>query len=850
MKSINKRGDAEIISYVFLILIISLIVGSIFTFAIPEIAKQQSITKFNNSKDYIDNIDNSIQTIMVSPIDSTEIINLNLNNLYLEIDSDANTIKIYHLINGNYYENKRLITNGAKYTYRDVQKLYAGLQYNEIDITTDIAAQNTKITLYLQKIGKNQLQITTETIEKTKWYNSSWSHRIPLLINKSYVESDLTNFPVYIELTSSDLNTHSKNDGSDILFTLGDGTTKLNREIEEYITTPVYRKKIIIDHNNVIGDLNNFPVYISITDSNLASYARTDGKDIYFTLDNNRTNRLYREIEDFNKTTGTLSAWVNIPYLSSTVDTEIDMYFGDNYSYFENDTGTWDENYLMVLHLNKIDNNIVKDSTDNNINGTTYSSTTICGGIVGCPRTASGKVSIGINVDGTNDYIKTSSTNFLPLIGNNYTLSTWIKDDTAASTLNSTFHRIISFANGTINVQLGLATDGPGTERIFYIQESNSSNVKQVTAGNATLTWHHVVATSNGSNWNIYLDGNLSNDGTTTNSGSTIDTTNTGNLYVGQRSNGGYVNGNIDNVQISNIARSSSWIATEYNNQNSPETFYSVQSTETIYENRLIAWVNIPNLSSSTDTLLYIYFGNPNGDEENSTSVWDSNYIGIWHSKDNNTSTISDSTINTSTGTKKATNEPTQTIGKIGYAQNYDGDNDYINFGNKNLFNLGNTATISIWLNSPTTWIGDTYPNLVSKGASAGWDTNGWSIYAFSNHTIGVGMRNLSTSFSRSFQNTIKSNWTYIVGTWNGTTVTIYQDGQIKTTPITQTISPAINDYNLFFGKGYNCNHFFGGSIDEVRISSTARSSSWIETEFNNQANPDLFYSIGEVERR
>ncbi len=161
MKSINKRGDAEIISYVFLILIISLIVGSIFTFAIPEIAKQQSITKFNNSKDYIDNIDHSIQIVMASPIDSTEIINLNLSNLYLEINSDANTIEIYHLINGNYYENKRLITNGAKYTYRDVQKLYAGLQYNEIDITTDLAAQNTKITLYLQKIGKDQLRIST-----------------------------------------------------------------------------------------------------------------------------------------------------------------------------------------------------------------------------------------------------------------------------------------------------------------------------------------------------------------------------------------------------------------------------------------------------------------------------------------------------------------------------------------------------------------------------------------------------------------------------------------------------------------------------------------------------------------
>jgi hypothetical protein len=35
------------------------------------------------------------------------------------------------------------------------------------------------------------------------------------------------------------------------------------------------------------------------------------------------------------------------------------------------------------------------------------------------------------------------------------------------------------------------------------------------------------------------------------------------------------------------------------------------------------------------------------------------------------------------------------------------------------------------------------------------------------------------------------------------------------------------------------------GKIDEVRISSTARSSEWIATEFNNQGTPSTFHVLG-----
>ena len=52
-------------------------------------------------------------------------------------------------------------------------------------------------------------------------------------------------------------------------------------------------------------------------------------------------------------------------------------------------------------------------------------------------------------------------------------------------------------------------------------------------------------------------------------------------LYLGARSGpADYYIGLLDEVRLSNIARSSNWITTEYNNQYEPSTFYSVGNEE------------------------------------------------------------------------------------------------------------------------------------------------------------------------------------------------------------------------------------------------------------------------------
>src|SRR5260221_838460 len=74
------------------------------------------------------------------------------------------------------------------------------------------------------------------------WYSSAWTNRRKITINHLKVAggADLTNFPMLVSVTDVELKTVGnggkvgRSDGTDILFTAGDGTTKLNHELESY----------------------------------------------------------------------------------------------------------------------------------------------------------------------------------------------------------------------------------------------------------------------------------------------------------------------------------------------------------------------------------------------------------------------------------------------------------------------------------------------------------------------------------------------------------------------------------------------------------------------------------------
>jgi len=209
--------------------------------------------------------------------------------------------------------------------------------------------------------------------------------------------------------------------------------------------------------------------------------------------------------------------------------------------------------------------------------------------------------------------------------------------------------------------------------------------------------------------------------------------------------------------------------------------------------------------------------------------------VGYWH-LDEGTSTLAyDNSGYGNNGTLY--NTPTwQTSNncRAGGCLDFNGTNEYVGVSSNNTLDLSSVGSVAVWINIPSSWSGSLYPNVVSKGANAGWDTDGWSIYAFgpASNAIGIGFRNGGTVKNVSFTNSLKDQWIHIVGVWNGSNIYIYENGVLKNSSA-QTISPPVTSYPVTIGRD-NGSQYFDGLIDEVRIYNRALSVTEILQMYND----------------
>src|ERR1700747_1327387 len=111
--------------------------------------------------------------------------------------------------------------------------------------------------------------------------------------------------------------------------------------------------------------------------------------------------------------------------------------------------------------------------------------------------------------------------------------------------------------------------------------------------------------------------------------------------YLATTANGGNVtNANGYDITFTSDAAGTSPLAYE-------QESYSASTGKVSY------WVKVPTLSHTTDTVIYMFYGNSSvtTDQSNKTAVWDSNYAGVWHLPNGSTLSASDTTSNANNGT-------------------------------------------------------------------------------------------------------------------------------------------------------------------------------------------------------
>jgi hypothetical protein len=259
----------------------------------------------------------------------------------------------------------------------------------------------------------------------------------------------------------------------------------------------------------------------------------------------------------------------------------------------------------------------------------------------------------------------------------------------------------------------------------------------------------------------------------------------------------------------------------------------------------LVAWVRIPMLSPTVDTVFYVVYGDPGlAPPANPRTAWANDFVAVWHlSQDPGpgaTGEIKDSTTGND-GTAHSSMQSSDLVaGQIGDAIDFDGSDDEITFANSI---SGNTPhTISAWVNQRSTSsddavvvLGTGMPQQARWFYSARFGDNVAFGYYANDHVSETNIEN--------------DDWTLLHWTYDGNTSRLYVNGAQQGSAITSgsNVNTQGTDGRIgnvpsgAFGSAMN----LAGQADEVRIASIARPAEWIETEFNNQSNPSSFYTIG-----
>ena len=350
------------------------------------------------------------------------------------------------------------------------------------------------------------------------------------------------------------------------------------------VTGYSWMKTITINSSQVMDtvDLIDFPLLISFTENDLRSTANGGsvasdfGYDIVFSGANEA--QLDHQIESYNPVTGEYVAWVRLPILYHDVDTELNISCGNSSVTADQSTeNVWSSSHEAVWHM-------CDDPSVSELNDAAGTFNGQANGNMTSSDLVDGKIGSAIDFDGTND--------FFAIEDKNYSSSGAINELTVSGCVNTSFSTNSWTGNWALldfdrSEYFNFFIHGQGKVSfctrgaVAGIHDFHSGQSGQVNDGN----WHYVVGTISPTKKQIYIDGVLVNTINNPHNGSDLGTGATRYGFIGDGSEASGFNGNrnniyykgkIDELRFLNVQLSAGWIATEFNNQSSPESFYSL----------------------------------------------------------------------------------------------------------------------------------------------------------------------------------------------------------------------------------------------------------------------------------
>lgn len=330
---------------------------------------------------------------------------------------------------------------------------------------------------------------------------------------------------------------------------------------------------VTIDNTKVSADLTDFVIYIDLSDLPTTEFWGTvanGGGDIRVFKDDDTT-ELAREVVFCDTATDTGEMHVKFSgTLSSSVDTDIHIY-ADGTSSEPAVTATYGRNavwsnFNFAHHF--------QESSGNRTDSAGNSHTAVDNGSAGS-RTGA-LAGNAVDFDGTNDYLAIADSTDLDLGTGAYMYKFWAIHDTSLQgwlferydydTNNRSYHLYSFQGTGASATRLNISTAGNNDTTVFTV------DLTSIISAN---TWHHVVLTRVGSTTRLFINGVQRDSGTDNNNYYNA----TAPLWLGANPTTAintFHNGGMDELVFDKgTGWDSDQALTDYNNQNSPSTFYS-----------------------------------------------------------------------------------------------------------------------------------------------------------------------------------------------------------------------------------------------------------------------------------
>ena len=620
---------------------------------------------------------------------------------------------------------------------------------------------------------------------------------------------------------------------------------------------------LYISNNNIDSDLTDFPLLINLSNSSgkgghdLTEVFDTIGSD-YTRLKIYDSNglQLYTEVENWDVTNKTAQLWVKVPTISSSTSTHLVLdysatsgnndYISDdpvakaiNLSVDKGSEGTYDSHWSEECSVIKENDTSYKMWYSGWNGSSPYNYR-----IIYCTSTdglnwSNFQMVMDINTEGTYDTQRVYRPCVIKENDTSYKMWYTGQDGSHFRILYATSTDGINWSNHQLVVDIGSegTYDTTDTTDSYVIKESDISYKMWYVGWKAGHRRIIYCTSTDGINWsNFQMVIDKGSEGT-------YDTVNASAPRVIKESDTSYKMwytgwntsthtriiycDSTDGINWSNFQ-----MVLNYNSEGTYDTKHSrysfvIKESDNLYKMWYDGWTE----GSDTSKVRILYTTSEDGKvwtKNVVNRVWDDNFVGVWHMSQDpsgGANSIYDSTSNANHGTPKGSMTNSDLVdGKIGKAIDFDGTNDRIEVSNSTSLNPSEITISYLAKSNTTNWSNEgchvskrnvyiMHPRVSTKNFLFYIYDGGWH----------------STEFDSIPDITI---WHNYIGKYDGSNIQLYIDGVSKSSTAYSGSINTSDTGHLLIGKDDGFGRYFNGLIDEVRISKIARSADWIKTTY------------------